>query len=131
PLDKTRISGGSSSGSVYAIASNIGDFALGTDTGDSIRKPASLCGVVGFKPTYGSISRYGVIPYDPSLDHVGFFTKNVSDLFTLAEVTFKKDVRDFNSIYNSGEYTALANKKTTKKKVGYFKVLKDYVPTKL
>ncbi|KAF5275450.1 hypothetical protein FQR65_LT16668 [Abscondita terminalis] len=70
PLDETRICGGSSVGSAYAVAKKIVPFAIGTDTGDSIRKPASYVGIVGFKPTYGSISRYGVIPYSPSLDHV-------------------------------------------------------------
>jgi aspartyl-tRNA(Asn)/glutamyl-tRNA(Gln) amidotransferase subunit A len=131
PLDHNRIVGGSSSGSVFAMAKGLGHFALGTDTGDSIRKPASLNGIVGYKPTYGSISRYGVIPYAPSMDHVGFFTRSVADLFVLAETTFKHDKKDFTSIDNSDEYTKYINQKTRLKKVGYFGVLKNYVPKKL
>jgi aspartyl-tRNA(Asn)/glutamyl-tRNA(Gln) amidotransferase subunit A len=126
PLDRNRIVGGSSSGSVFAMAKGLGHFALGTDTGDSIRKPASLNGVIGYKPTYGSISRYGVIPYAPSMDHVGFFTRSVADLFVLAETTFKHDKKDFTSIDNSDEYTKYINQKTKLKKVGYFGVLKNY-----
>jgi aspartyl-tRNA(Asn)/glutamyl-tRNA(Gln) amidotransferase subunit A len=131
PYDKERISGGSSSGSVFATANHLGNFALGTDTGDSIRKPASLTGVVGYKPTYGSVSRYGVIPYAPSLDHVGFFSNYVEDMFALAEATFKYDKKDFTSIDNSGEYTKLLNTKTKLKRVGYFKEVKNHTPKKL
>ncbi|KAJ3625349.1 hypothetical protein Zmor_004316 [Zophobas morio] len=131
PYDKTRIAGGSSSGSVFATANHIGNFALGTDTGDSIRKPASLTGVVGYKPTYGSISRYGVIPYAPSMDHVGFFSNYVEDMFYLAETTFAYDEKDFTSIDNAKEYSTLINKKTKLKKVGYFKVVKEHTPKKL
>lgn len=131
PFDKTRIIGGSSSGSAFALANEIGAFALGTDTGDSIRKPASQAGLYGFKPSYGSVSRYGVIPYAPSLDHVGFFTKNIDDLFYLAEATFKYDKKDFTSIDNSKKYSELINKKTSFKKVGYFSCLKNYISDSL
>lgn len=80
PLDPNRLAGGSSSGSAAAVASGTAAFALGTDTGGSVRSPAALCGVVGFKPTYGLISTQGVIPYCWSLDHVGVFARTVVDI---------------------------------------------------
>ncbi|AUF83929.1 Asp-tRNA(Asn)/Glu-tRNA(Gln) amidotransferase subunit GatA [Mesoplasma syrphidae] len=98
PRDSKRLVGGSSSGSAYVVAKGYVPFATGTDTGDSIRKPASYNAVVGFKPTYGAISRYGVLPYAPSLDTVGFFTRNVDDMAILAEASFGYDKKDFTSI---------------------------------
>ncbi|WP_342258631.1 amidase family protein [Spiroplasma endosymbiont of Dioctria linearis] len=136
PHDKNRIAGGSSSGSAYAVAKGIVPFATGGDTGDSIRKPASLTGIVGFKPTYGSISRYGAIPYAPSLDHLGFFTNNVEDLTYLCEATYGKDERDFTSIDNRQEFVKNINNFNKKIKFGYIKnvnkflkgqLLKDYL----
>ena len=79
PWDTTRMCAGSSAGSAAAVAAGVYPYALGTDTGDSIRKPAAYCGVVGYKPTYGMISRYGVFPFASSLDHCGVFTRNVKD----------------------------------------------------
>lgn len=95
PVDSSRITGGSSSGSVVATAQKFCVFALGSDTGDSCRLPASYLGVVGFKPTFGLISRYGLIPYSPSLDTVAYFANNVSDLQLVSEVLFHHDPRDF------------------------------------
>ena len=80
PYDITRLSGGSSGGSAVAVASGMIPFSLGTDTGGSIRVPASLCGVSGFKPTYGLINTTGVIDLSPSLDHIGIITKYVYDI---------------------------------------------------
>ncbi|MDY6062443.1 MAG: amidase family protein [Erysipelotrichaceae bacterium] len=97
PYDLKRISGGSSGGSAVLVASGAVPFAIGSDTGDSVRKPASFCGVVGVKPTYGRISRYGVIPYANSLDHVGYFTTNVEDAALLLEVLAGRDDRDITS----------------------------------
>ena len=79
PWDVNRISGGSSGGSAVAVATGMIFFSIGTDTGGSIRVPASLCGIIGFKPTYGVISRRGIFDLSPTLDHVGILTRNISD----------------------------------------------------
>lgn len=97
PIDKNCITSGSSSGSAVLVAKKIVPFALGTDTGDSVRKPASYLGIVGYKPTYGLISRFGVFPYAPSLDHVGILSLTVADCFKVAKVICKHDKKDFTS----------------------------------
>ena len=79
PWNHKRICGGSSSGSAASVASGIVSYALGSDTGDSVRKPAAFCSIVGYKPTYGMISRYGLYPFACSLDHVGVLSRNVYD----------------------------------------------------
>ena len=79
PWDKTRMCAGSSAGSACAIAAGVYPYATGSDTGDSIRKPAAYCGIVGYKPTYGMISRYGLFAFASSLDHLGVLTRNVKD----------------------------------------------------
>ena len=79
PWDRTRMCAGSSSGSACAVAAGVYPYATGSDTGDSIRKPAAYCGIVGYKPTYGMISRYGLFPFASSLDHLGVLTRNVKD----------------------------------------------------
>ena len=97
PYDPSRISGGSSGGSVVVVAADLVPLSIGTDTGDSIRKPAAYNGVVGVKPTYGRISRYGIIPYASSLDHVGYFTTNVKDAALALEVLAGRDDHDMTS----------------------------------
>ena len=79
PWDKTRMCAGSSAGSAAAVAAGVYPYATGSDTGDSIRKPAAYCGIVGYKPTYGMISRYGLFPFASSLDHCGALTRSVKD----------------------------------------------------
>lgn len=88
PWDEERVSGGSSGGSAVAVATGMACAAVGTDTGGSVRTPAALCGVVGYKPTYGLTSRRGVVPLSWSLDTVGFLTRCVSDAAKLALLTF-------------------------------------------
>ena len=97
PWDKTRICAGSSAGSACAVASGVYPYALGTDTGDSIRKPAAYCGIVGYKPTYGMISRYGVFPFASSLDHLGVLARSVKDCAIVADEMKGIDKKDMTS----------------------------------
>ena len=94
PCDETRIAGGSSSGSAAAVAAGLVSFALGSDTGGSIRLPAAYCGIAGLKPTYGRVSRYGVMPLAWTLDHVGPMTRSARDLRAILAVLSGHDSRD-------------------------------------
>jgi len=94
PLNKKLISGGSSSGSAAAVAAGFCDIALGSDTGGSIRNPASFCGIVGVKPTYASVSRYGLIDLSMSLDQIGPLAKTVEDVSLMLSVIYGKDCFD-------------------------------------
>ena len=128
PYDNNRISGGSSGGSAVAVASNAVALAIGSDTGDSVRKPASFNGIVGVKPTYGRISRYGIIPYSSSLDHVGYFTTNVKDAALALEVLAGRDDRDMTSSYLPvEEYSTNLNEDVKGKKILVFKNVIDAI----
>ena len=97
PWDLTRMCAGSSSGSVCAVASGVYPYALGSDSGDSIRKPAAYCGIVGYKPTYGLISRYGLFNYASSIDHCGVLTRSVKDAAIVVDEMKGKDDKDLTS----------------------------------
>lgn len=104
--DKSRVAGGSSGGSAVAVALDIVEFATGTDTGGSIRQPASFNGIYGLKPTYGTISRYGVVAMASSTDCIGFFTKTPEDMDLLMSVASGQDPKDMTTLpdyYNDGD----------------------------
>ena len=98
PWDRTRVPGGSSGGSAAAVAAGLAPWALGTDTGGSIRQPAALCGIVGLKPTYGSVSRYGMIAFASSLDQAGPLTRDVTDAALLLRHMVGRDPCDATSL---------------------------------
>ena len=128
PYDTSRISGGSSGGSAVLVASNVVPFAIGSDTGDSIRKPASYNGIVGVKPTYGRISRYGIIPYASSLDHVGYFTRCIDDAAKALFVLAGRDDRDMTSSYEEvPDYFKNLNGDLKGKRIAVLKNVSDAV----
>lgn len=118
----TYMIGGSSCGSAASVSSGIIPFALGSDTGDSVRKPAAYGGLVGFKPTWGRISRYGLFPFAPSLDHVAYFTRSVEDSALILEILEGHDEKDMTSSLKEG-HNYLKNLDTDIKgtKIAYIK----------
>ena len=128
PYDLNRISGGSSGGSAVLTAANVVPIAIGSDTGDSVRKPASFTNTIGVKPTYGRISRYGVIPYASSLDHVGYFTNDVKDAALVLECIAGRDDNDLTtSNLPVPEYSKLLNDDVKGKKILIFKNVVDVI----
>ncbi|MCL0100707.1 Asp-tRNA(Asn)/Glu-tRNA(Gln) amidotransferase subunit GatA [Peptococcaceae bacterium] len=125
PWDIERVPGGSSGGSAAAVAAGECIAALGSDTGGSIRQPAAFCGVVGIKPTYGAVSRYGLIAFASSLDQIGLFTKNVADCALLLNVICGHDPRDSTSVkYDKPDYTQSLKNDVKGLKIG---VPKEYL----
>ena len=119
PWDKTKIPGGSSGGSAAAVGARLAPFATGTDTGGSIRQPASLCGITGLKPTYGRISRYGMIAYASSLDQAGPMTQTAEDAAMVLNVMAGFDQKDSTSAQRDVEdYTAKLNDSIKGLKIG-------------
>lgn len=128
PWNPEHIPGGSSGGSAAVAACGIVPLAIGTDTGDSIRKPAAYCGVIGVKPTYGRISRYGIIPYASSLDTVGYFTQNIADAALALEVLAGRDDHDMTSSYAPVEaYAENLNGDLSGMRIGVFKTVRDAI----
>lgn len=117
--DKERVAGGSSGGSAVAVALDIVEFTTGSDTGGSIRQPASFNGIYGLKPTYGATSRYGVVAMSSSLDTMGFFTKTPEDMNLLMSICAKKNDKDMTSLPDFYEQTEAK----TVKKIG---IVKDF-----
>lgn len=129
PYDKSRVPGGSSGGSAAAVALELAPFALGTDTGGSIRQPASFTGVVGYKPTYGLVSRSGVVAMGSSLDVIGPITRNVDDAGLVTDIISGRDSLDATTIESTaGGYADLNKKDLSKLRVG---VIKEYFPDHL
>lgn len=125
PWDSERLIGGSSAGSAAAVASGIVPYAIGSDTGDSIRKPACYGGIVGYKPTYGLISRFGLFAFASSLDHVGCFTRSVKDAAIVVDAMKGKDERDMTSLDTKENLYESIDGKVSGKKLFYIKELLD------
>lgn len=125
PYDKTREIGGSSAGSAAAVALGIVPFAIGSDTGDSIRKPAAFGGVVGYKPTYGLVSRYGLFAFASSLDHVGCFARSVKDVALVTNTIKGYDSHDMTTYQNDSDLLTGIDEPLAGKKLFYIKEIVD------
>ena len=124
PFDSNYVSGGSSGGVASAVGANIAAYGLGSDTGGSIRQPASFCGIVGLKPTYGAVSRYGLIAYASSLDQIGPITKSVEDAAIVFDAISKRDEKDSTSNGFVGDTYSKLNNDIKGMKIG---IAKEYL----
>ncbi|ENH5355098.1 Asp-tRNA(Asn)/Glu-tRNA(Gln) amidotransferase subunit GatA [Campylobacter upsaliensis] len=124
PLDFSRVPGGSSGGSAAAVAANLALASLGSDTGGSVRQPAAFCGCVGFKPSYGRVSRYGLAAYSSSLDQIGVLTQNVEDAALLYDAIAGHDEKDSTSANMSFEPTSDKLNANVKLKIA---VIENYI----
>ncbi|EFB0441507.1 Asp-tRNA(Asn)/Glu-tRNA(Gln) amidotransferase subunit GatA [Campylobacter lari] len=124
PLDNTKVPGGSSGGSAAAVAAGIALASLGSDTGGSVRQPAAFCGCVGFKPSYGRVSRYGLAAYSSSLDQIGVLTQNVEDAAILYDAIAGYDEKDSTSVNIAFEPTTPKLNANKKLKIA---VIKNYI----
>ncbi|HUC87174.1 MAG TPA: Asp-tRNA(Asn)/Glu-tRNA(Gln) amidotransferase subunit GatA [Candidatus Saccharimonadales bacterium] len=124
PVDPTRVPGGSSGGSAAAVALGLACFATGTDTGSSIRLPASFCGVVGMMPSYGLISRYGVVAMGSSFDTIGAMTNHTADMSLLIDIMADKDPKDATTVERAKSYVDNLDSDLKGKKIG---LVKEYL----
>lgn len=118
PWDLTRVPGGSSGGSAAAVAARLVPLALGTDTGGSVRQPASMCGIFGMKPTYGAVSRYGLVAYAHSFDQIGVCARDTDDCAALLDIISKKDNRDSTYIGVKKSFADKLSLSVAAKKIG-------------
>ncbi len=127
-LDETKVPGGSSGGSAVAVQAGMCMLSLGSDTGGSVRQPADFCGIIGMKPGYGTISRYGLIAYASSFDQVGIFGKNIEDIALLLDVMAKTDPADstMNTVAPALPFSSFTDRENKKFKIGFFKQALDH-----
>ena len=121
PHNEKLVAGGSSGGSAAAVAENLSDISLGSDTGGSVRQPAAFCGIYGFKPTYGRISRYGLVSHASSFDTIGIMSKKLDDIIKTFYVVSGKDLKDSTSVDHKKESLKNLSKKSLPKTVGVIK----------